>query len=78
MLGSVFCYFPENTTCAVLFRDMVSINYKNVFRIVRAVFETITILFWGFISRASIFEPRMFILNGHHPMGDKLLITKYE
>jgi hypothetical protein len=39
-------YFPEDTTYAVLFREIVSINYQNI-RIIEALFEKVAILCVG-------------------------------
>jgi hypothetical protein len=44
--GTYRC-FPENTTCALLFREMVSKNYWNPNKIVGAVFEKIVISCFG-------------------------------
>jgi hypothetical protein len=41
------CYFLENTTFTVLLKDVVCINFSNVIKIVRTVFEKITILGFG-------------------------------
>jgi hypothetical protein len=38
-------YCPEDTTYALLFKDMASINYWNLIRTVRAALEKIAILF---------------------------------
>jgi hypothetical protein len=35
----VYCYLPEDTTRTILFRGMVSIGYKKLFSIVRAVLK---------------------------------------
>jgi hypothetical protein len=37
-------YFPEDTTYAVLFREISSINWQILVKLVRAVFEKETIL----------------------------------
>jgi hypothetical protein len=37
--------FPEDTTCIVLFREMVSKNYRNLIKVVRALFKRVTIIF---------------------------------
>jgi hypothetical protein len=39
--------FSEDVTYAVVFRNIVSVNYWHWIKIVRAVFENITILFFG-------------------------------
>jgi hypothetical protein len=39
-----YSYFSECVTCAVLFREMVSINELSLIKIVKAIFEKITIL----------------------------------
>jgi hypothetical protein len=44
-LWYAYCYFPENMTYAVLFREVTSINYWNLFRTIRPIFEKLNILF---------------------------------
>jgi hypothetical protein len=41
----MYYYFPEGTTCAVLFKEMLSINDRNLIKIITAVLEKITISF---------------------------------
>jgi hypothetical protein len=56
----------KDTSYAVLFREMVSINYWNLIRIVQ-------------VNRmAHIFVARIFIFSWHRPVVDKLLNTEYE
>jgi hypothetical protein len=43
----MYHYFPEDTTHGVIFRDMILINYLNLNKIIRAIFEKITILYFG-------------------------------
>lgn len=38
-------YFPEDTINVVSFREVLSINYRNLIKIVGAVFKKIAILF---------------------------------
>jgi hypothetical protein len=51
-------YVPEDTTCAVLFMDMVPINNWNLIKIVVAVFNEIAILCLVSVSpwRTTIFK----------------------
>jgi hypothetical protein len=47
----VYHNFYDVTTDAVLFREMVSINYRNLVKIVRAVFDKVAILFlWAHLK----------------------------
>jgi hypothetical protein len=41
----MYSYFPEDTACAVLFKEMVSINNWHIIKLFRAIFEKIVILF---------------------------------
>jgi hypothetical protein len=43
----MYSYFPEDTTYEVLVREMVYINYLNLIKTVRTVFNNITILGLG-------------------------------
>jgi hypothetical protein len=44
----VYCYFTEVTTCAALFRSVVSIHYTNLIKLIEAIFNEVSILFfWG-------------------------------
>lgn len=43
----VYCYLPEDTTCTVLFRDMISISYKNLFSIGRVILKNPQFVFLG-------------------------------
>jgi hypothetical protein len=47
--------FLEETTYAILFRDMASINYKNLIKIVMDVFEKVAILCFGAELKVSYF-----------------------
>jgi hypothetical protein len=38
--------FSEENIYDVLFQDMVSTNYRNLIRIIRAIFNKIAIVFW--------------------------------
>jgi hypothetical protein len=55
-LWRAYHYFPEDTTPAVLFKDMVSITYQRLIKIVRDFFEKIV---FGVHSKGSYF------LNGN-------------
>jgi hypothetical protein len=73
-----YLYFPEDTNCAALFREIVSTNYCIFIKIVKAVLEEVTFLCFGPILRAHIFGAIMFTFTGHLPVIDKLLNTQYE
>jgi hypothetical protein len=53
------CWFPENANYEHSVREMVSINYWNLIKIIRAVFGKITILFYG----AHLKDPDFFKLQ---------------
>jgi hypothetical protein len=59
-----------------LFRTTLSVNYRNVIKIVKAVFEKIDILLLGHITRAPIFGVRTYIFIQHGLIAEKLLNTK--
>jgi hypothetical protein len=50
-------YFPDDTSNAFVFRDIVSIDYTNFTKTVTAHFEKIAILCWG---GGHIFEAGIF------------------
>jgi hypothetical protein len=39
LLQCAYSYFPEDTNCIVLFREMASIEYWNLIKVIRALFE---------------------------------------
>lgn len=43
----MYCYFPEDITYKVLVREMVYIKFLNLIKIVKTVFNKITILGLG-------------------------------
>jgi hypothetical protein len=56
-------YFPENTTNALLFKELVSRNYGN--NTLRALYQKIDILSFGPICSAPTFWARKFICTGY-------------
>jgi hypothetical protein len=63
------CCFPEDTTCAVLFREMVCINYWNLIKIIR-VFGEISILFCGPYETSFCME-----LECSYSLGNDFVLT---
>jgi hypothetical protein len=51
----MYSYFPEDTTYEVLVREMVYINYLNLNKTIRTVFNNITILSLGGPSEGPLF-----------------------
>jgi hypothetical protein len=70
----MYHYFTKDTIYAVLFREIVSVNYWNLIKIVKSVLKEIL----GPIWRVQIFGGRMFIFTGQQPMIDKQLNIRYE
>jgi hypothetical protein len=58
--------------------EMVSTNYRNLIKIVRAVLRKIEILCYGGPSVANILGDRIFIITAHGPTMWKLLNVEYE
>jgi hypothetical protein len=67
----------EDTTHAVLFRDMVSINYWNVIKI-EPFSRKLPVCIFGSIWRTPILGAGMFRFTRLAPGVDKLLSTEYE
>jgi hypothetical protein len=74
--GCGVCYFPEGTTYAVSFRDMVPMKSRNLIRITRDIFKTIAVLFLRAFWETSVSGAWMFIFTGHQTVMDKLLDTR--
>jgi hypothetical protein len=65
-------YIPEDTTDAVLFREMFSRNYWKLMNIVQAMFKEITV---SFLVKGPYFWARIFIFTKQWHMMDKLLLS---
>jgi hypothetical protein len=57
------------TSMSLLFREMASMNYLNLIKIVWAIFKKISFHFLGLIWRASIFGATVFIFTRYQPMS---------
>jgi hypothetical protein len=58
--------------------EMVSINFQNIIKIIRAIFEKTAIFVLGPIWGASVFIAGMFLFTRHQPMLDEPLNAEYE
>jgi hypothetical protein len=61
-----------------IFREMMSMNFWSLIKIVQAVFEKIAILFWGSIWRVPVLGARLLIFTTYWRVIDELLNTKFE
>jgi hypothetical protein len=61
-----------------VFREMMSMIFCNLIKIVWVIFEKTAILFWGPIYRVPVLGARMLIFTAYWPVIDELLNTKFE
>jgi hypothetical protein len=64
---SAYRHFLEDITNTGLFREMFSLNYWNLIKIARVIFEKISIVFSEPIRSALIFGDRKFISTRQRP-----------